>query len=365
MYPPRVRLAAVALGFVCASWSLDKAPATTPVDAGRVTVTGNMTAVRFDHAAALLPNSQVLIVGGISSNGVMQSSAEVFDAATGRFSPTEKPRSPHGWGVTATVLRDGKVLVAGGSSGCDAPCYTASAELYDPLKRTFLPTGSMTVPRAGARSLLLPSGDVLMIGGEQNGSKATAELYQPSTGSFSPVGTTDLPDPSQLLLLKDGEVLLIGESGTDRYDPSTRRFKASGKMIIPRTKFGAALLPDGRVLVAGGQTGGARGQRVRSTQIYDPTTGRFTSGPELNVKRFKLAMAVVLLKNGRILVGGGAEQPEVYDPASGAFFPVAGSKLDGFCFSTATVLNDGKVLLAGGYAKPGGSGVNHAWIYQP
>jgi hypothetical protein len=74
---------------------------------------------------------------------------------------------------------------------------------------------------------------------------------------------------------------------------------------------------------------------------------------------------VVSLRDGRVLIAGGAERPEVYDPKSRAFIPVGGATLDGFCFSTATPLNDGRVLLAGGYAKPGGAGVNHAWLYQP
>jgi hypothetical protein len=74
---------------------------------------------------------------------------------------------------------------------------------------------------------------------------------------------------------------------------------------------------------------------------------------------------VVPLKDGRILVAGGADQPEVYDPESMTFIPVMGAKLDGFCFSTATLLSDGSVLLAGGYAAPGSSGVNHAWLYRP
>jgi len=94
-----------------------------------------MTVVRFDHAATPLPNGDVLVVGGISRNGIMQPTAELFDPATGRFTPTGKPQSPHGWGVTATTLRDGKVLVAGGSTSCDVPCYKASAELYEPLRR--------------------------------------------------------------------------------------------------------------------------------------------------------------------------------------------------------------------------------------
>jgi hypothetical protein len=85
----------------------------------------------------------------------------------------------------------------------------------------------------------------------------------------------------------------------------------------------------------------------------------------LNKKRFKLSKAVVALKDGRMLIAGGADQPEVYDPDSDVFVPVGDAKLDGFCFSTATLLIDGRVLLAGGYARPGGEAVNHVWLYQP
>jgi hypothetical protein len=126
-----------------------------------------------------------------------------------------------------------------------------------------------------------------------------------------------------------------------------------------------SMLPDGRVLMVGGQAGGLFGTRITNTQIYDPRMGRFFPGPELNENRFKLSKAVVSLKDGRVLIAGGAEQPEIYDPNSDVFVSVSGAKLDGFCFSTATLLNDGRVLLAGGYAKPGGAGVNHAWLYQP
>jgi hypothetical protein len=334
--------------------------------AGTIVATGDMTAVRFDHAAALLRDGRVLIVGGIERNGVMNPTAELFDPATGAFHATEKPQFPHGWGVTATLLTDGKVLVAGGSSGCDGPCYTAAAELYDARTGTFTSTGRMTTARAEARSLLLPNGDVLVAGGtEPLHEMQTAELYRPASGTFSLAGTTHLSDIVQMVLLKDGRVLLVGASGAELYDPSTGRFTPTGGMTVPRTKFGAALLPDGRVLIAGGQTGGPWGKRVARTEIYDPKGGKFVPGPELNTKRFKLSKAVVSLTAGRVLVAGGAEQPEIYDPAANAFFSVGGSKLDAFCFSTATLLNDGRVLLAGGYARPGSPAVNHAWLYEP
>lgn len=336
--------------------------------AGSIATTGHMTAARFDHAAVLLRTGRVLIVGGIERNGVMQPSAELFDPATGRFTMTGTPLAHHGWGVTATLLGDGKVLVAGGSTGCDSSCYTASAELYDPARGTFAATGKLTVPRAEARAVLLRTGEVLLVGGTavtESNPVLTAELYNPSTGTFIMIGATHLSDATQIVLLNDGRVLVAGSSGADLYDPSTRHFTITGAMTVPRSKFGGALLPDGRVLMAGGQAGGPFGTRVTSTQIYDPKAGRFSPGPELNENRFKLSKAVVSLRDGRVLIAGGADQPEVYDPNSGAFVPVGGVRLDGFCFSTATLLNDGRVLLAGGYAKPGGAGVDHAWLYQP
>lgn len=359
----RVAVLAVALSVV--GWlPVHPAPRVASSAAGTLVATGDMSAIRFDHAAALLPSGRVLIVGGIERNGVMQSSAEVFDPGTARFTPTGNLQAQHGWGVTATLLRSGKVLIAGGSGDCASPCYTRLAELYDSNTNAFTRTGAMTVPRAESRAVLLPGGDVLFVGGVESGA-TTAELYHPASSTFSATGATHIRDVVQVVLLKTGYVLVMGASDADLYDPSTGRFTRTGGLNVPRTKFGAALLPDGRVLIAGGQAGGPWGVRVSSTESYNPVSGKFTPGPELNVKRFKLSKAVVALKNGDVLIAGGADQPELYDPATNSFLEVRGAKLDGFCFSTATVLNDGRVLLAGGYAMPGNAGVNHAWLYQP
>jgi hypothetical protein len=170
---------------------------------GSIVATGQMIEARFDHAV-LLHTGRVLIVCGIERNGVMQQDAELFDPITRQFTMTGKPLAQHGWGVTATRLRDGKVLIAGGSTGCDSPCYTASAELYDPATGTFAPTGKMTVPRAEARAVLLKTGEVLLVGGTaitQPNSVLTAELYHPSTGAFTSIGATHLSDATQIVLL--------------------------------------------------------------------------------------------------------------------------------------------------------------------
>jgi hypothetical protein len=347
-------------------YSVHAGVATQSKSAGNIVATASMSVARFDHTATLLSNDKVLIVGGLARNGVAQPTAELFDPATGRFTATGKLKSPRGWGATAVGLVNGKVLVVGGSNGSCVFCYLATAELYDPAKGTFSATGSMSVARVGARAALLANGDVLIVGGTETvaADAATAEIYHLASGTFSDAGRMHIPDPSQVVVLKDNHVLVIGASGAELYDPATDRFTVTGKMSVPRTKFGAALLPDGRVLIIGGQVGGAWGTRVASTQVYNPASRTFSEGPELNLKRFKLATSVVALRDGTLLVAGGADQPEIYDPESGKFHLAGGAKLDGFLFSTATGLANGEVLLAGGYATPGGAGVNHAWLYR-
>jgi len=156
------------------------------------------------------------------------------------------------------------------------------------------------------------------------------------------------------------------EASAEIYDPATRRFTPTGSMSVSRYKQGMALLPDGEVLVVGGQTGGSYGSRLSSTEIYDPGAGKFTRGPEMNTKRFKLLDGVVALRDGRVLVAGGSDQMELYDPGSRSFATISGVALDGYLFSTATLLDNGKVLLVNGYgSRPTEGAVRHAWIYQP
>lgn len=371
MHTRLTQFAAVALGILCLRLLVLPRPSqTASADAvGRIVRTGDMTVPRFDHTATLLPNGKVLIAAGMARNGLTEPTAELYDPSTGRFSLAGKLASPRGWGSTATLVQDGKVLIVGGASGswCSASCYLATAELYDPTTNTFTRTASMTEPRAGARAILLKNGDVLIVGGNLSSESvptSTAELYHPSTGTFSRTGSMQNGGPTALVLLKDGRVLALG-SGAELYDPSSGRFSTEGNFLTPRGKFGAVLLRGGRVLVAGGQVDGARGPTTADTEIYNPATEKFTVGPELNLKRYKLMKAIVALNSGEILVAGGADQPELYNPVSRSFHLVAGSKLDGYCFSTATLLPNGDVLLVGGYNTNTWVAVNHAWLYQP
>jgi Kelch motif len=354
------------------SWLLPPLPSRTvsAATAGRIVPTGNTIEPRFDHTATLLPNGKVLIAAGLARNGVIEPTAELYDPHTGKFVSVGKMQSPRGWGSTATLLRNGKVLLTGGGrfSGCDVSCNLATAELFDPSSNTFTAVNNMTTRRAGAIAVLLQNGDVLIVGGDDpSGAEhvASAELYHPSTGTFSATGSMHSEGASVLVPLPNGKVFAINDSGGELYDPSTGRFTVAGKVAIAREKFGTALLPDGRLLIAGGQIGGAWGQRTATTELYDPTSGAFTPGPQMSFQRFKLKKAVVPLGNGKFLIAGGAELPEIYDAASNSFHTATGSHLDSYLFSTATRLSNGQVLIVGGYARPGGPAVNHAWLYQP
>jgi WD40 repeat protein len=124
--------------------------------------TGSLITGRREHTATLLSNGKVLVAGGYNSTSGALASAEVYDPASGTWSSTGSLVSAR-WTHTATLLRNGKVLVAGGS-GVNGVLLT-SAELYDPATGTWTTTGSLVVGRSYQTATLLPSGKVLVVGG--------------------------------------------------------------------------------------------------------------------------------------------------------------------------------------------------------
>ena len=126
---------------------------------------------------------------------------------------------------TATLLRNGKVLIAGGEG--DGFQDLASAELYDPSTRTFAPTGSMIIPRSRHSATLLADGRVLIAGGTQD---FTAEIYDPSTGAFTATGDLTsiggelYANPGGVTtLLPDGRVFVAASNNAEIYDPQRDR----------------------------------------------------------------------------------------------------------------------------------------------
>ncbi len=254
-----------------------------PSPYGRIVEASNMHIARASHAQVLLNDGRVFIAGGFSGSGGEQSpyrSTEFFDPRTGTFS--DGPDLSVGRsGPTATVLHDGRVLIAGGYSAPGAP--RGVAELLDPRTNTIKPTAHMVVRRTGQTATLLRDGRVLMTGGRDQSENelASAELYDPRTGTFALTGSMSVPRGAHTAtLLADGRVLVAGgamgrypnarvHSLLEVYDPATGRFSAAGHLVTPRYKHAAALLRDGRVLVVGGSDNTDWHGQFASTEVCD------------------------------------------------------------------------------------------------
>jgi len=360
-------IACITIGFVVAATSLASPP--SPTYAGSVTSAGQMLEPRSGHTATLLPDGKVLIAGGMRRNQDFYKSAELYDPATGKFQPTGEMNQRR-VGQIAVLLQTGKVLVAGGWVGHGG---TDSAELYDPATGRFTVIGKMSSPRGRPSATLLANGDVLIAGGERvdNEPLASAEMFHLKTLSFQPTGSMHHARISHTAtLLNDGRILIAGgysgevAASAEIYDPKTGTFTETGRMGVARCKHTAGLLPDGRVLIAGGSDERGWNGNLNSAEIYDPRTGKFTSASPLNDSRFKLPEEAVQLASGRLLVAGGSREVEVFDPASGKFLIVSGQMNDARHFMTETKLKDGSVLLAGGYPN-NDQATAQAWTYRP
>lgn len=336
---------------------------------GSVAAAGQMLEARSGHTATLLPDGKVLIAGGMRRNQDFYKSAELFDPATGKFQPTGEMHE-HRVGQIAVLLRSGKVLIAGGWVG---PGGTDSAELYDSATGSFTMIAKMTMPRGRPSATLLADGDVLIAGGEirDNEPVATAEIFHAKTLSFQPVSSMHHARIAHTaILLNDGRVLIAGGysdnviSSAELYDPAKDTFTETGSLGTARSKHTAGLLPDGKVLIAGGSDSRGWNGNLNSAEIYDPASGKFTPASPMNDSRFKLPDEAVQLPSGKLLIAGGSEDVEVYDPAIGKFLVAAGQMSDSRHYMSETRLKDGSVLLAGGYPNSD-QATGQTWIYRP
>ncbi|MFN7986789.1 MAG: kelch repeat-containing protein [Thermoanaerobaculia bacterium] len=356
---------------------------------GRIAPTGSLTTARGRHTATLLPSGKVLVIGGRDASGVVLSSAELYDPATGSFTATGSlatARINH----TATLLPSGRVLVAGGENGS----YVATAELYDPAANggvgAFTSTGSLGTARSGHLATLLPSGKVLVAGGSNGSILTSAELYDPAgnggAGAFAVTGSfVNVHTGHTATLLPSGKVLVVGGSGgtAELYDPAANggvgAFASTGSLVTARSRHTASLLPSGKVLVAGGYAEDGQKASLATAELFDPAAnggvGAFAAAGSLNAARD--THTSTLLPDGRVVFLGGeylnsvtaqgwfVRVAEQYDPVAG-IFSATGPLATGRSFHTATLLADGRTLIAGGWVGGGAAGIlSTAELFDP
>lgn len=305
---------------------------------GQWTVTGSLATSRRLHTLTVLPNGKVLAAGGFHGHPSTPSnslaSAEIFDPATGTWSPTgslHTGRSNH----SAALLPDGRVLVMGGAT--DPPgtesLVIASAEIYDPATGAWTETAPMIRARAVFPAVPLPDGKVLVAAGtiETGGDLVGltfCESYDPAGGTWTPVAPIGTPVPlqtgrprigAQAVALADGTVLLAGGhsggplnwnyppfslSESERYDPATGKWTDVAPMQIPRDEFRLVRLDSGKVLAIGGLEYGGYDAGYQNSEIFDPATG--TWGPLIGLTVGRTMFGAVKLADGRVLIAGGA-----------------------------------------------------------
>ena len=340
---------------------------------------------RFNHTATLLADGRVLVAGGCVkgvANGACTEpadTAELYDPATRTWAPTPKMQTPVSAGLpgmashTATLLKDGRVLVIAGSG----------AQLYDPATGAWAPTGS-SAQKSQHSATLLPDGRVLRI----DRLSGLPELYDPNAGTWASVGEQM---PAERLYhvatpLANGRVLVSGGRVAELFDPATATWTPTAVPEILRVYSTTTPLADGRVLLAGGID--ASSQPTAVSEIFDPEATRDSARPEAkgawsaarSMGAARFGHTATVLPNGKVLVAGGSYEggrlagAELFDPASGRWkaagemsTPRGGSAPASGPNFTATLLKDGSVLVVGGSeAAPRGgvvAGLGSAELY--
>ncbi len=278
------------------------------------------------HAAGPAP---VTVTTPIGTSHAGPAGTFAYQAVHGRWTSLAAPRrSSH----TATLLPDGRVLVAGGcvqpepSGQCSKA--TATAEIYDPAHRSFARTASMTTARIGHVATLLADGRVLVSGG--------------------------------CATLNCGAARSSSERSAELYDPAAGRWTKTGGMVFVQHHPTATVLPSGpasvcgsncgKVLVVGTATALDGTSTPTDAELYDPRTG--TWAPTATTEHTRDYPTSVLLGTGKVLVASTvsdlpsttAVPAELYDPAMSTWTPTGNAEPSPETTETMTLLPDGRVL---------------------
>ena len=320
---------------------------------------GTLAPARYAHTATLLNNGKLLVAGGTISDSNSFNSCALYDENDNSWSTAGSMISGRAF-HTATRLSSGKVLVVGGYK-YNSGATLNSVELYDPVANSWSAVSALATARAGHAAVLLANGKVLISGGEAAVGVylTSAELYDPATDTWVEVDSLSVTRSRHTAtLLNNGKVLVAG-GGNDSndiktaeiFDPGSNNWSSAGTLVNGHDSATATLLVDGKVLLVGGKG-------TPSVERFDPSTATWSTVASLPTRSSN--HAATLLSDGRVLVTGGFDSlefssaTEIYDPAldtweSGSSLSVARS------FHTATLLLSGKVLVSSGGTNCSGS----------
>jgi hypothetical protein len=330
-----------------------------------------MSISRSYHSATLLPSGKVLVAGGYTGglNSTALATTELFDPLTHTWSAAAPMGAPHA-AHTATLLKNGKVLVvAGRSTGGDS----TTAELYDPARNSWSTAGNITVARTGHTALLLRSGKVLVWGGfGPAGENPPAELYDPVTIRWSVMQGTSEHFINEATALGDGRVLALGDIQNYNFQFAGIFDANSGVWTHatrpPISMASSVLLGSGKVLFYGNYAPGDS----RAAEEYDPTTDTWSSTSPMGIALFGQP---ILLRDGRVLVAGsartiepgcgsGCPNSEAFDPSDEKWTLTKLMSMDRG-EQTMTVLADAMVLAAGGFMPPNPDPTATSEVFDP
>ena len=333
---------------------------------------------RSGATATLLQDGRVLVAGGFSGDSGFQATSQIYDPSGNSFSAGPSMILPRE-NATATRLTNGNVLIPGGTG---TPGVTATSEIYDVTSNSFTSGPLMQTARENAVAVLLPGGKVLVAGGDNSGGALNgAELYDPVGGTFTAIASTMSAQRAIAMaaLLPNGKVLIAGGSdrgssilSADVYDPVANTFSAvTNDMNHSRDQGTATTLPNGKVLIAGGVLQGDGSITLSSTELYDPVTNSFQSPRTVSMTTARQNHTATLLPSGQVLIAGGTNSNGGNPLVSTELYDPSTDSFGSVVnmtmarkLMTGTLLNNGNVIIIGGFSSSTGT-TNTSDLYEP
>lgn len=319
---------------------------------------------RSAHSATLLKDGRVLIMGDWHRPWKYENNMfeEIYDPKTGKF--TKIGRMNKGRRYHSTILlRDGRVLIVGG--------YGNTAEIFNPKTNSFKLINDTTERRSNSCSVLLDDDRVLLAGGGDG-----IELFNPKTEKFNIIyqDIKKRNDDTKCTLLNNGKVLIIDRSSINPhnevflYNPSDNSLVKGPEMTSKRDYFEMATLDDGKVILIGGTAKIDAKYRNNTIEIYDSKQNKFIKS-DLKLNKARNPWTVVKLKNSNLFVVGGTNEfreyetsAEIFDVKANKFIETKTKSINGY--TQGVLLNNGDVLLVGGFSRKKHQGLDNAQIYK-